>query len=315
MKPAISVVIPVYRSESILPELVKQLERELAKNYGDSFEVVMVNDCSPDKSWHVLKGLARDRPWLKAINLRKNAGQHNAVLCGMRNTRGQVVVTMDDDLQHSPSDIQVLVESLAKGYDVCYGSFKARKHVLWKRLGSRFNDSVAAILLGKPKNLYLSPFKAMVGGVRNELVRFVGPNVYLDGLILQSTDRITSALIDHHERADGQSGYSLRKSISLWLKMATGFSVAPLRMASLTGLAFSVIGLVGALAFVIQRFTINAMPIGWSSLMVSSMILGGIQLMSVGIIGEYLGRVLLHVNGRPQAVIGESLNLGEAESV
>lgn len=308
----LSVVIPVYRSANILPELAEQIEGALKGVYGNAFEVILVNDCSPDASWDVIQSLCQSRPWLKGINLRKNAGQHNTIMVGLRRASGRYIIMMDDDLQHSPSDIPALIAQLDRGFDVCYTSFRSKRHALWKRLGSRFNDLVATQLLAKPKGLYLSPFKAMVSGVRDEVVLFTGPHVYLDGLILSATSRIVSIEIDHHTRPDGQSGYSFRKSISLWLKMATSFSIAPLRMASLLGLAFSGFGFIAAIAFVIQRFTINAMPVGWSSLIVSVLILGGIQLLALGIIGEYVGRVLLHVNGRPQAVVESTRNLPPA---
>lgn len=308
----LSVVIPVYRSARILTDLAERLETVLRTVYGDAFEVILVNDCSPDASWEVIQRLCRSRPWLKGINLRKNAGQHNAIMTGLRRASGRYIVMMDDDLQHSPTDIPLLTAQLDNGFDVCYTRFRSKRHALWKRLGSRFNDLVASQLLAKPKGLYLSPFKAMVRGICDEVVRFTGPHVYLDGLILSATNRIESIAIEHHTRPDGQSGYSLRKSISLWLKMATNFSIAPLRMASLLGLIFSGFGFVAAIAFIIQRFTINAMPVGWSSIIVSVLILGGIQLLALGIIGEYVGRVLLHVNGRPQAVVESSLNFPPA---
>lgn len=309
----LSVVIPVYRSESILPALASKLGETLTALYGDSFEVVLVNDCSPDRSREVLLELARERPWWKVVNLRKNAGQHNAIMAGLRMTRGRRIVTMDDDLQHSPDDIPKLLATLGDRCDVCYAAFHVKQHALWKRLGSKFNDRVAVFLLGKPRGLYLSPFRAMASGVRDEIVKFTGPNVYLDGLILACTTRITSIKVDHHERADGQSGYSLRKSISLWLKMATSFSVLPLRLASLMGVAFSALGFLLALVFIIQRFTVNAMPVGWSSLMVASLVVGGIQLLALGVIGEYLGRVLRHVNASPQTVIESTANLADKE--
>jgi len=310
MQCELSIVIPVYRSESILPALAQRLQQALQPLYGDLFEVILVNDCSPDRSWNAMTALAATYPWLKAVNLRKNVGQHNAIMAGLRLASGRYIVTMDDDLQHSPDDVPELLRALGESHDVCYAAFRSKRHALWKRLGSKFNDLVANRLLGKPKGLYLSPFKAMVSGIRDEVVKFTGPHVYLDGLILSSTSRITTIEIEHHERLDGQSGYSLRKSISLWLKMATSFSLIPLRIASMTGIAFSMLGFVLALAFIIQRFTINAMPIGWSSLMVSAMILGGIQLLALGIIGEYVGRVLLHVNGRPQAIVESTRNFG-----
>ncbi len=310
----LSVVIPVYRSESILPALAQKLEEALPPLFGDAFEVILVNDCSPDRSRDVLLELARRRDWWKVVSLRKNAGQHNAIMCGLRMARGKRIVTMDDDLQHAPIDIPRLLSALGDRYDVCYAGFHSKRHALWKRLGSNFNDWAATQLLGKPKGLYLSPFRAMVSGVRDELIKFNGPNVYLDGLILTTTSRITSITIDHHSRADGQSGYSLRKSISLWLKMATSFSVLPLRLASLMGIALSAFGFLLALAFVIQRFTINAMPVGWSSLIVAALIIGGAQLLALGVIGEYVGRVLRHVNASPQTVIETTANLDDIAS-
>lgn len=306
----VSIVIPVYGSERILPQLVDRLESVLEATYGvGSFEVILVNDQSPDDAWQVIRSLGTDRPWLKALALRKNAGQHNGVLTGLRYAQGRYVVMMDDDLQHDPGDIPALVDKLQQGYDVCYASFRSRQHALWKRIGSRINDRVASYLLNKPRDLYLSPFKGIVADIRDEIIRFQGPHVYVDGLILSVTNRIASITLEHHARPDGKSGYSLRKSISLWLKMATSFSITPLRMASLAGFVFSTLGFLGAVFFVIQRFTINAMPVGWSSLIVSVLILGGIQLLALGLIGEYVGRVLLHVNQRPQAVVGDTVNL------
>ncbi|UYB51728.1 glycosyltransferase family 2 protein [Xanthomonas sp. AM6] len=312
--PELSIVIPVYRSATILPVLADRIEQALGTAFHDNFEVILVNDCSPDDSWEVLLRLAADRPWWKVVNLRKNAGQHNAILVGLRLSSGRRVVTMDDDLQHSPEDIPLLLGALNQKVDVCYAKFRSKQHPLWKRAGSAFNDAVANRLLGKPPGLYLSPFKAMVGGIRDEVIKFTGPHVYLDGLILSATNRLTTITLDHHQRADGQSGYSLRKSISLWLKMATSFSLLPLRLASMSGLMFAALGFLLALAFVIQRFTLNAMPVGWSSLIVSALIMGGIQLMALGIIGEYLGRVLLHVNGNPQAVVESTRNFDQRKS-
>jgi glycosyltransferase involved in cell wall biosynthesis len=308
-----SIVIPVYRSERLLPTLVERLATTLEEMHapivGATFEVILVNDCSLDDSWAQIVQLGKQHAWLKGINLRKNAGQHNAILTGLRYALGKYIVMMDDDLQHDPGDVPKIIAALKAGNDVCYAKFRAKRHAMWKRIGSQFNSIVANRLLNKPKGLYLSPFKGIVRGIRDQMVQFSGPHVYLDGLILSSTNRITTIEIDHYERPDGQSGYSLRKSISLWLKMATSFSIEPLRIASMLGLFFSGFGFLAAVALIVQRFTLNAMPVGWSSLIVSVLILGGIQLLALGIIGEYVGRVLLHVNGMPQAVIHSTLNL------
>lgn len=304
----ISVVVPVYGSERILPELVERVHAALLPG-GDRFELILVDDRSPDGSWRVIRDLCASHPWVKAVALRRNVGQHNALMAGLRLSRGTYVVMMDDDLQHDPTDIPRIVGQLRDGHDACYVRFRNRQHAFWKRAGSKLNDLVAGWLLGKPRDLYLSPFKGIIGPVRDEIARFHGPHVYVDGLILSVTSDIVSIEVDHHARPDGKSGYSLRKSISLWLKMATNFSVVPLRFASVAGMLFSMIGFIAAVALVVQRFTINVMPVGWSSLIVSILILGGIQLMALGLIGEYVGRVLLHVNERPQAVLGDTLNI------
>lgn len=304
----VSIVVPVYRSEGILPNLVDTVERILLSDARYDVELILVNDCSPDHSWTTIHRLARDRPWLKGLNLRKNSGQHNAILAGIKRSSGDYIITMDDDLQHDPGDIPALIEALGDDYDVCYATFRSKRHAAWKRLGSAFNDRIANILLGKPKGLYLSPFKAFSRPIAREIADFTGPHVYIDGLILSSTSRITTVQTEHHKRLEGQSGYNLRKSISLWLKMATNFSVTPLRAASILGLTFALIGFLLAIGLVIQKFTLNVMPIGWSSLIVTLLFIGGIQLAALGIIGEYVGRILLHVNGRPQTVVAHTLN-------
>jgi len=310
----VSVVVPVYGSARILPSLVESLEPVLREAAGDAFEVILVHDDGPDDSWSVIRSLAQSRPWLRGLDLSRNAGQHNAIMAGLRFAGGDVLVTMDDDLQHDPQDIPRLIECLEAGSDVCYVQFKSRRHAAWKRLGSRFNDLVARWLLRKPAGLYLSPYRAFRKHVRDEVLRYCGPFVYLDGLILQSTARVSVIHGEHHTRRDGKSGYSLRKSISLWLQMATSFSVAPLRLASMAGIFFSLVGFLLAAALVIQKAINPATPVGWTSLIVAILIVGGIQLLALGVIGEYVGRVLLNVANRPQFVAREFLNLDIARA-
>ncbi|MBF0391886.1 MAG: glycosyltransferase family 2 protein [Alphaproteobacteria bacterium] len=306
---ALSVVIPVYGSEAILPELTSRLARVLAETpaFAGRAEVVMVCDASPDDSWRVLSGLTREHGFLTAIRLRKNVGQHNAIMAGVRRARGAVVVTMDDDLQHSPSDIPALYAKIVEGADVCYVTFAKHHHAAWKLWGSRLNDVMARYLLGKPKNLYLSSFKAFRREIAEEIGNYPGPFVYIDGLILASTGNIASVGLDHNPRLTGKSGYSFKKSVLLWTEMATGFSVTPLRLASTVGLLTSGLGFVLAILFVIQKLTLDRMPDGWSSLIVTVLIMGGVQLLALGAIGEYLGRVLLTSNRKPQYNVAETL--------
>lgn len=312
---ALSFVIPVYGSEKVLPELVARLQDVLdtLPAVRGSYEVIFVCDRSPDRSWHVIEQLAARHPWVRGILLRMNAGQHNALMAGFAQARGEIVMTMDDDLQHAPSDIPALLAELASGRDVVYARFKNRKHASWKIAGSRLNDLVAGYLMQKPKGLYLSPFRAMRAAIVRDILRYRGPYVYVDGLLLSVTRNIGTVDVEHHDRYAGDSGYSLRKSISLWLKMATSFSIVPLRLTSFAGMAIAGLGFLLAVLLVIQKFTLDLMPIGWSSLIVTVLMLGGIQLVALGMLGEYLGRVLLTLNLRPQYVVDASVGLtGEA---
>ena len=307
----LSIIIPVYGSELVLPELVSQIHAVLTQleEIRESYEIIFVCDCSPDHSWQVIQTLSAKYPQVRGILLRMNAGQHNALMAGFAKAQGEIIVTMDDDLQHSPADIPKLLQEISQGYDVVYARFKNRQHAFWKVAGSRLNNLVASLLLQKPKDLYLSPFRAMKATILDDILRYCGPFVYVDGLILSVTRNISSVDVDHYERYAGDSGYSLRKSISLWLKMATGFSVVPLRLTSLLGMFFSCVGFFFAILFIIQKFTINLIPIGWTSLIVTILIIGGAQLLALGMLGEYLGKLLLTINSRPQYVLAETVGI------
>jgi undecaprenyl-phosphate 4-deoxy-4-formamido-L-arabinose transferase len=313
----LSIVIPVYGSERVLPELVSQIRYELDKleSLLENYEIIFVCDQSPDNSWQVIKILSSKYPQVCGVLLRINAGQHNALMAGLDRARGEVIVTMDDDLQHSPTDISKLLHLIDQGYDVAYARFKKRNHALWKITGSHINSLVAGYLIQKPKDLYLSPFRALKAGIRDDILRYAGPFVYVDGLILSVTQNIASIDVDHHQRFAGDSSYGLRKSLSLWLKMATNFSIFPLRITSILGLIFSGLGFCLAILLVIQKFTLNVMPIGWTSLIVTILTVGGVQLLALGMIGEYIGRVLLTINSKPQYVIAETVGLDISHNV
>lgn len=307
----LSIVIPVYGSENILAELVSQISRVMeGLDYAcENYEILFVCDQSPDKSWQVIQSLAAIHAPVRGILLRMNAGQHNALMAGFAHARGKIIVTMDDDLQHSPADIPKLLLEIKQGYDVAYARFKNRNHAAWKVVGSRLNNLVAGYLMKKPSELYLSPFRAMKAAIRDEILHYRGPYVYVDGLILTVTRNIVSVDVDHHDRYAGDSRYGFRKSVSLWLKMATSFSIVPLRVTSLLGLLFAGLGFFLAILLVVQRFTLNLMPIGWSSLIVTVLIIGGVQLLALGMIGEYLGRALLTINSRPQYIVADTIGL------
>lgn len=305
--PVVSIVIPVYRSGEILPHLVSEIEKIMeSSEFRGKFELVLVCDASPDNSWQVIKSLAMVHLSLRGISLRKNAGQHNATMAGLNFCRGEYIIIMDDDLQHPPDAIPSLISELKSGADVCYTRYLDRKHVLWKRIGSRVNDIFATLLLGKPSGLYLSSYKALSRGVVNEIIKYDGPFSYVDGLILEVTSSIVSIEIRHQARLVGEGNYNFRRSISLWLKMATSFSVFPLRIMFIAGITLSILSLLVVGYVIIAKFMDPSIPAGWASLIAAVLFVGGVQMLGLGLIGEYLGRAYLKLNRKPQFVIRES---------
>lgn len=303
----LSIIVPVYRSEAILPKLVEQIHAEMEKEgLADDFELVLVNDCSPDHSWRVIRELAATRPWIRGISLRRNFGQHNAIMAGLNHAGGRFMVLMDDDLQHPPHAIGDLLRALHEGFDVCYTHYLNRQHASWKKLGSQFNDWVATHLLGKPRGLYLSSFKGLRREVAAEVIRYDGPYAYVDGLILDVTRAITTIDIEHGARHEGEGNYNLARSIGLWMKMATSFSVLPLRLATYAGFALAAISLVMILFVVAQKLLHPELPAGWASLIATVLFIGGIQTLCIGMVGEYLGRTYLKLNHKPQFVVGST---------
>lgn len=301
----ISIVIPVYNSHECVAELSRQIADALG-SAGISYEQIMVNDCSRDSSWDEIKKEAEKNPNLLGINLRKNGGQDSAILTGLNYAKGKWIVIMDDDLQHSPYDIPKLYEESKKGFDVVYANFEAKKQKLWKNLGSWFNGKISEIALDKPKGIYLSPFKIVSGDVVKEMVKFDNLFPYIDGLILQVTRNITQIDIEHHKRELGKSNYNLVKSIKVFLRMLFGFSTMPLNLASYTGFFSAAVGLVLAIVYAVQYFTGKADVTGWTTLVILLLILGGLILVSLGIIGKYLGQMYLTVNRQPKFVVKET---------
>lgn len=303
----LSIVVPVYRSAAILPKLVELIQVEMENEaLADDFELLLISDASPDNSWQVIRELSRTYPFIKGILLRRNFGQHNAIMAGLHHVSGSFVVLMDDDLQHPPHAIGDLLRALREGYDVCYTNYLNRQHATWKKLGSQFNDWVATHLLGKPEGLYLSSFKGLRREVVQEIIRYDGPYAYIDGLILDVTRSITTINIEHQARHEGAGNYNLSRSIGLWLKMATSFSVLPLRLASFAGFGLACLSLVMIIYVIAEKLLHPELPAGWASLIATVLFIGGIQTLCIGMMGEYLGRTYLKLNHKPQFVIGST---------
>ena len=303
----LSIVVPVYRSALILPRLIEQISAEMNQaGLAGNFELLLVNDASPDDSWQVILSLVKKYHFVRGISLRRNFGQHNATMAGLNCVRGEFVVIMDDDLQHPPQAINDMLRALGQNYDVCYTRYLNRQHVAWKKLGSQFNDLVATYLLNKPKGLYLSSFKAIRREVADEIVKYDGPYAYVDGLILDITRSITTIDVEHQARDEGEGNYNLRRSLSLWLKMATSFSIVPLRLATFLGFSVTALSAILIIFLIIEKILHPDLPAGWTSLIATILFIGGMQTLFIGLIGEYLGRAYLKLNRKPQYVIGST---------
>lgn len=303
----VSVVIPVYRSETILPELVRRLESVL-RTITDKFEAILVNDNSPDGSWQVISDLARSYPWIHAVNLMRNYGQHNALFCGIRGAQYEVIVTMDDDLQHPPEEIPKLLAKLSEGYDVVYGTPQHEQHGLGRDLASWITKLALQNVMGAQIARNISAFRAFRAEVARAFAHYSGAFVSIDVLLTWGTNRFSLIEVRHEPRKSGVSGYTIRKLITHAMNMMTGFSTVPLQFASVVGFVFVLFG-IGVLAYVIGRFLYlgGSVP-GFPFLASIIALFSGAQLFALGIIGEYLARMHFRMMERPSYVIRESAN-------
>ena len=300
---ALSIVIPVYNAEKTIQRLVDELIVDLSARF--ILEIIIVNDNSIDNSEKICISLYNKyNKNVKFYSLSKNVGEHSAVMAGLNKVTGDYVVIMDDDFQNPISEVVKLVNTAVNGgYDVVYSYYENKKHSLSRNLGSLFNDKMANLMLKKPKNLYLSSFKVLNRFMVNEIIKYQAPFPYIDGLILQITEKIGTFKVDHHERQEGDSGYTLKKLISLWLNMFTNFSILPLRVAIIVGLIFATFGLGFGVYTVIEKFIDPTVPVGFAGLFVSISIFSGVQLIMLGAVGEYIGRIFLSLNKKPQYTI------------
>ena len=300
---ALSLVIPVFNSEGTIERLVEGLIGELGSLFR--LEIVLVNDNSMDRSEEACISIfEKHGKTVKFYSLSRNVGEHNAVMAGLNKVTGDYVVIMDDDFQNPVGEVVRLVETaVANQYDVVYSYYETKKHSVLRNLGSWFNDKVANLMLQKPKHLYLSSFKVLNKFLVNEIIKYQAPFPYIDGLILQITDNIGKVIVDHNERREGRSGYTIKKLISLWLNMFTNFSILPLRISIIMGFVFASVGLILGVYSAIEKLLNPNVPLGFTSLLVSISIFGGIQLIMLGMVGEYIGRIFLSLNKKPQYTI------------
>jgi undecaprenyl-phosphate 4-deoxy-4-formamido-L-arabinose transferase len=303
--PALSIVVPVYNGAGTVGDLGGALR---ALDIPGGLEIVLVVDGSPDNSLDVCKQLAAaPGPPVTVLSLSRNYGEHNAVMAGLSRARGAYAITMDEDLQNPPGEVKRLFEYARDGrYDAVYTYYGEKKHAAWRNLGSRFTNWCADRLIDKPRGLYLSSFRCLSAFVCEHIVAtYEGPYPYVDGLIFQVTQNVGRLQVRHLPRIEGRSNYTLARLFRLWLSMFSNFSVIPLRFATLFGIAFGTLGALAAIIVIVEAISAQRAPQGWASLMVAVLVLAGVQLVVVGLIGEYLGRMFLAVNRKPQYVVRE----------
>jgi undecaprenyl-phosphate 4-deoxy-4-formamido-L-arabinose transferase len=296
--PSLSIVVPVYRAEGTLRDLYRRLVAALESAVSE-FEILFVEDCGGDASWEVIQELAARDGRVRGIKLARNYGQHNALLCGIRAAKGEIVVTLDDDLQNPPEEISVLLARLEEGYDVVYGKPRQEQHGLLRDAASRITKLALQGAMGAETASQVSAFRAFRTRLRESFDAYRSPTVNIDVLLTWGTTRFSAVMVRHDERSVGASGYTLRKLITHALNMMTGFSTLPLQMASVMGFIFAFFGF-GLLLYLLGRyFVFGSVVPGFTFLASVIVIFSGVQLFALGIFGEYLARMHFRSMERP----------------
>lgn len=304
----ISFAIPCYGSEHTIASVIAELRQVMMDLPGYDYEIIMVSDASPDNVFEVIREICEADPkHCKGAELARNFGQHSALMAAYRMATGDYILSLDDDGQAPIEAVPQMLEALRE-QDLVFGSYAHKKHSLFRNLGSRINNRMAEFLLGKPKNLHVTSFFAMRRFVMDEILKYGNAYPYLLGLLLRATKNIVNLPVNHRERADGRSGYTFRKLLRLWINGFTAFSVVPLRMATLCGLFCAFFGFCGVLWCIINKLVRPEVPMGYTSLMTVIVFIGGVLMLMLGMIGEYIGRTYICINKAPQYVIRNIIN-------
>lgn len=301
----ISFVIPCYRSEQTLPLVIKEIEDTMATLTQYSHEIILVNDCSPDNTFGVIKELTQTHKNITGISLAKNFGQHAALMAGFRRVTGDIMVCLDDDGQTPANEVGKLLERIEQGDDVVYACYEHKQHSGFRNFGSKVNDKMACVMLGKPKELKVSSYFAARRFIVDEMICYENAYPYVIGLVLRSTKKISNVPVAHREREIGTSGYTLSKLLALWMNGFTAFSIKPLRIATLMGCICAALGFLYGIYTIIKKFVNPAVPVGFSAMMTIIVFMGGMIMLMLGMIGEYVGRMYLSMNASPQYVVRE----------
>lgn len=306
----VSFVIPCYRSAATIEQVINDIVETMVAGMRD-YEIICVNDGSQDDTLLVLERCAENNSYVKVINLTKNFGQHNALMAGLRESQGSIVVCLDDDGQTPPSSCLQLIEPLEEdmSIDVVYARYPAKQHSRFRNFGSQLAALMGHSMLGTPKGIEVNSYFACRRVIVDEIGKYESPYTFIPGLIMRTTRSIINVDVDHHEREVGKSGYSLRKLVALWLNGFTSFSVKPLRVASLLGFLCALLGFAFGIYVVINKVLNPAIPAGYSSIVAIVLFIGGMIMIMLGLLGEYVGRSYISINRAPQYVIKDTINV------
>ncbi|MDO4647470.1 MAG: glycosyltransferase family 2 protein [Eubacteriales bacterium] len=308
----LSIVIPCYNSSKTIGKVVETSMEEVKKIPDLDVEFVLVNDYSPDNTYEAICELAHKYPNVKGIHLARNFGQHNAIMAGLHAAEGDLIMGMDDDMQTHPSQIPILLGKLEEGYDIVFGVYKERKFGFWKNFTSNIAAFITWHLVERPKGLEASNYWLCRKYVRDEVIKYDSSNLYLQMLFFRTTRNIANVEIEHFEREEGSSNYTFRKLLKLFMSFVN-FTVVPLRAATILGTISSGVGILGALIVLIRKLVNPGIQVGWSSLMCGMLLMFGFTFLMLGIIGEYLGKMILNQSKTPQFVIRDTINMNRKE--
>ncbi|MBE5925414.1 MAG: glycosyltransferase family 2 protein [Lachnospiraceae bacterium] len=311
----ISFVIPCYRSAKTIGDVVSELQEIMRDQSEYDYEIILTNDGSPDNVWDVIKELCSKDEKVKGVNFSKNFGQAAAVMAGYGQATGDYICTIDDDGQSPVDAVMELMKEMKEGdHDVVYGITTEVQFGLYRKLGSKVNSLMAKMMFDRPTDKRIVNISLIKKYVIDEVVKYQYPYPYISGLVHRTTRRIGYVPVKHRARQSGKSGYSFKKLLAVWMNGFTSFSIKPLRLASYLGFFTAGIGLLGSIVIVILKLLRPATAVGWSSLICTILVMGGINLIVLGLIGEYLGRMYMSINQTPQYVIRECLNDNDSES-
>jgi len=307
----VSFVIPCYRSENTISHVVEEIKTKMEELTQYEYNIFLINDCSPDGTLATIRRLCAENANIKGISFARNFGQHSALMAGLRHTDGDYVVCLDDDGQTPADEVDKLLCKLEEGFDAVYAKYDHKQHSAFRNMGSKVNELMTRIMLEKSKSLYVSSYFAVRRFVVEDMIRYENSYPYVIGLVLRATKNITNVTVQHREREEGNSGYTLKKLLGLWFNGFTAFSVKPLRLATTVGCFSAGVGFLYGIYTIVKRLLVPDVPVGFSAMMSALVFFGGMIMVMLGLIGEYVGRIYISLNNSPQYVIKERMNVDE----